>query len=174
MYVQTPTCPSDSCGQWFFSLTSRSKPNTKNKDDIAITAIPGEMRYESNLGKLSSSQSESEDIPAHRLVSSIVGDAVEHGLSVMKLRILPKIDISSSIVDVGKLWEHIPIVGWMIVENKRCGERRIGKHEADQYCFNLPPKSFATRVDSKEHRFQLKALENDVYCFDVTIRLEWL
>ncbi|GJT26298.1 hypothetical protein Tco_0906573 [Tanacetum coccineum] len=27
------------------------------------------------------------------------------------------------IVDVGKLWEHIPIVGWMIVENKvLCGE----------------------------------------------------
>ncbi|GKF74047.1 hypothetical protein Tco_0220379, partial [Tanacetum coccineum] len=29
------------------------------------------------------------------------------------------------IVDVGKLWEHIPIVGWMIVENKHCGELRI-------------------------------------------------
>ncbi|GJY45276.1 hypothetical protein Tco_0434339 [Tanacetum coccineum] len=29
------------------------------------------------------------------------------------------------IVDVGKLWEHIPIVGWMIVENKCCGELRI-------------------------------------------------
>ncbi|GKD08803.1 hypothetical protein Tco_1188488 [Tanacetum coccineum] len=25
-------------------------------------------------------------------------------------------------------WEHIPIVGWMIVENKRCGELRIGTH----------------------------------------------
>ncbi|GJT84667.1 hypothetical protein Tco_1066384 [Tanacetum coccineum] len=36
------------------------------------------------------------------------------------------------IVDVGKLWEHIPIVGWMIVENKRCGELRIGTHLMDK------------------------------------------
>ncbi|GJV36732.1 hypothetical protein Tco_1409209 [Tanacetum coccineum] len=36
------------------------------------------------------------------------------------------------IIDVGKLWEHIPIVGWMIMENKRCGELRIGTHLKDK------------------------------------------
>ncbi|GKF16276.1 hypothetical protein Tco_0061194, partial [Tanacetum coccineum] len=29
--------------------------------------------------------------------------------------------------------EHIPIVGWMVMENKRCGERRIDmvKHDVE-------------------------------------------
>ncbi|GKD84318.1 hypothetical protein Tco_1355472 [Tanacetum coccineum] len=40
-------------------------------------------------------------------------------------------DVTTAIVDVGKLWEHIPIVGWMIVKNKRCGELRIGTRLMD-------------------------------------------
>ncbi|GKD02149.1 hypothetical protein Tco_1177123, partial [Tanacetum coccineum] len=38
------------------------------------------------------------------------------------------------IVDVGKLWEHILIVGWMFVENKRCGELRIVEIETLGEC----------------------------------------
>ncbi|GJX75521.1 hypothetical protein Tco_0314116 [Tanacetum coccineum] len=38
--------------------------------------------------------------------------------------------------------------------------------------FNLSPNdSFANVLITMEHRFQLEALENDVYCFDDTIRL---
>ncbi|GJU89975.1 zinc finger, CCHC-type containing protein [Tanacetum coccineum] len=76
------------------------------------------------------------------------------------------------IVDVGKLWEHIPIMGWMIVENKRCGELRIGKHEADQHWFNLLLKIFCyTVLTHKSINFSWKALENDINCFDITISL---
>ncbi|GJY24664.1 hypothetical protein Tco_0398322 [Tanacetum coccineum] len=33
-----------------------------------------------------------------------------------------------TVVAVDRLWEHIPIVGLMVVENKRCGERWIDTH----------------------------------------------
>ncbi|GKD34560.1 hypothetical protein Tco_1250069, partial [Tanacetum coccineum] len=29
----------------------------------------------------------------------------------------------TKVVTVDRLWEHIPIVGLMVMENKRCGER---------------------------------------------------
>ncbi|GJU91489.1 hypothetical protein Tco_1303912, partial [Tanacetum coccineum] len=35
------------------------------------------------------------------------------------------------VVAVDRLWEHIPIVGLMVVENKRCGERWIDTHLLD-------------------------------------------
>ncbi|GJZ98976.1 hypothetical protein Tco_0671527 [Tanacetum coccineum] len=58
--------------------------------------------------------------------------SLDHPLS----RTLEQLDRSLvgkiQIVDVGKLWEHIPIVGWMIVENKRCGELRIGTNLMDK------------------------------------------
>ncbi|GKG40832.1 hypothetical protein Tco_0470044, partial [Tanacetum coccineum] len=37
------------------------------------------------------------------------------------------------VVTVDRLWEHIPIVGLMVVENKRCGERWIDTHLLDKY-----------------------------------------
>ncbi|GJV42041.1 hypothetical protein Tco_1420481 [Tanacetum coccineum] len=65
----------------------------------------------------------------------------------------------NQVVAVDRLWEHIPIVGLMVVENKRCGERwiveietlgecvdeidklaeLIGKHKADQHWLTISP-----------------------------------
>ncbi|GKF60793.1 hypothetical protein Tco_0177579, partial [Tanacetum coccineum] len=36
------------------------------------------------------------------------------------------------VVVVDRLWEHIPIVGLMVVENKRYGERWIDTHLLDK------------------------------------------
>ncbi|GKG00248.1 hypothetical protein Tco_0301938, partial [Tanacetum coccineum] len=36
------------------------------------------------------------------------------------------------VVAVDRLWEHIPIVGLMVVENKRCGERWIDTYLLDK------------------------------------------
>ncbi|GJT69332.1 hypothetical protein Tco_1028618 [Tanacetum coccineum] len=37
------------------------------------------------------------------------------------------------VVAADRLWEHIPAVGLMVVENKRCGERWIDTHLWDKY-----------------------------------------
>ncbi|GKG32635.1 hypothetical protein Tco_0430145, partial [Tanacetum coccineum] len=37
------------------------------------------------------------------------------------------------VVAADRLWEHIPIVGLMVVENKRCGEWWIDTHLLDKY-----------------------------------------
>ncbi|GKG15878.1 hypothetical protein Tco_0358201, partial [Tanacetum coccineum] len=37
------------------------------------------------------------------------------------------------VVAADRLWEHIPAVGLMVVENKHCGERWIDTHLWDKY-----------------------------------------
>ncbi|GKG55222.1 hypothetical protein Tco_0571862, partial [Tanacetum coccineum] len=37
------------------------------------------------------------------------------------------------VVAAYRLWEHILIVGLMVVENKHCGERWIDTHLLDKY-----------------------------------------
>ncbi|GKG52710.1 hypothetical protein Tco_0549822, partial [Tanacetum coccineum] len=36
------------------------------------------------------------------------------------------------VVAADRLWEHIPAVGLMVVESKRCGERWIDTHLLDK------------------------------------------
>ncbi|GJS44184.1 hypothetical protein Tco_0569227 [Tanacetum coccineum] len=39
----------------------------------------------------------------------------------------------TQVVAADRLWEHIPTVGLMVVENKHCGERWIDTHLLDKY-----------------------------------------
>ncbi|GJW59714.1 hypothetical protein Tco_0109049 [Tanacetum coccineum] len=57
---------------------------------------------------------------------------LDHPLSGTLDQLDRSLDGKIQIVDVGKLWEHIPTVEWMIVENKRYGELRIGTHLMDK------------------------------------------
>ncbi|GKA25394.1 hypothetical protein Tco_0711503 [Tanacetum coccineum] len=106
------------------------------------------------------------------------------------------------VVAVDRLWEHIPIVGLMVAENKRCGERWIGNNVMDSgieretlgecvdeidklaeligakrsfiSSLSSPKDLLHTKLDSQEHRFQLEGLGEMMFMFDVTNQLEWL
>ncbi|GKE26995.1 hypothetical protein Tco_1442379 [Tanacetum coccineum] len=58
------------------------------------------------------------------------------------------------IVVVGKMWEHIPIVGWMVGENKRCGEWRIAV-KTDMVKHDVEVESLGKCVDEIDKRTEL-------------------
>ncbi|GJT95027.1 ATPase family AAA domain-containing protein FIGL1-like protein [Tanacetum coccineum] len=79
------------------------------------------------------------------------------------------------IVVVGKMWEHISIMGWMVVENKRYGKRRIGTHlmdKLDMVKHDVELSFWQHDVDYKSIDFSGKALENDVFAWMSLNQLE--
>ncbi|GJX66912.1 putative ribonuclease H-like domain-containing protein [Tanacetum coccineum] len=77
------------------------------------------------------------------------------------------------VVAIDRLWEHIPIVGLMIVENKRCGERWIGTHLMDKVPIlniikNCPKWDLFTLEEVKICDKKLNVLFTEKECFVVS------
>ncbi|GJV52199.1 hypothetical protein Tco_1447940 [Tanacetum coccineum] len=61
-----------------------------------------------------------------------------------------------SLLMLVSMWEHIPTMRWITVENTRCGELRLGTHLMDSLIFSQ--RTLQYDVESQEHRFQLEGL----------------
>ncbi|GJU74696.1 hypothetical protein Tco_1266101 [Tanacetum coccineum] len=89
---------------------------------VMICSLCSEYSHSSNLSCVCTS---SHKLPrSAALISCIVGNDCLSGLTSGSPG-------SAKVVAADRLWEHIPTVGLMVVENKRCGVRWIDTHLMD-------------------------------------------